>query len=365
MLKHLHKSIAALPIQVHWKWIRGHQDRHKQTFTIWELDNIKVDTLAQECRRNLPLSYIPSNCILSGEGPRVFLDDEKCSKMELKAVQSSYIRSRQTQYWCTKFGLTTKQITTIDWKSQAQAFRPLPLARRQRTIKLSTGQCGISFMMKRWKFEEHNECPFCARSETKEHLFQCQDERVRARWDQHVIRLDDWMATQSTSPTICDAITTSLLTWGEDIVPWSDKPSVQTLMSTQLSIGWYPFVFGFVHKAWHRQQAAYLQVLSSNKNPERWTCMLIQKLFAIAWDMWDHRNYAKHNSLTADKLCQDDQVNQEVRAQFDIGTEGLLPCDRHLLEDFPMVIFQPLTKKKYWLQVVTQARRRYERRQLE
>ena len=135
------------------------------------------------------------------------------------------------------------------------------------------------------------------------------------------------MQAQHTSPTIRDAITTSLLTWGEDIVPSSERSAVQALMQAQQTIGWFPILFGFIHKAWTEHQQAYLQALGSKKHPARWTRMLIQKMFNIAWDMWDHRNHVKHHGPTAARLRHEDDINQKVRAQFDLGSENLLRQD--------------------------------------
>ena len=47
LVTHLKHTISSLPMQVHWQWIKGHQDRVIQHLTLWEIDNIQVNAISQ------------------------------------------------------------------------------------------------------------------------------------------------------------------------------------------------------------------------------------------------------------------------------------------------------------------------------
>ena len=45
---------------------------------------------------------------------------------------------------------------------------------------------------------------------------------------------------------------------------------------------------------WEQAQEAYYKWYRSRKSARRWTTALIQKLWNVAWDLWEHRNGIVH-----------------------------------------------------------------------
>jgi hypothetical protein len=65
--------------------------------------------------------------------------------------------------------------------------------------------------------------------------------------------------------------------------------------SDQSTLGWRNFLEGFLHTSWQATQKIYFARIGSARSPKRWTTALIQKLWDVAWDMWEHRNDILHN----------------------------------------------------------------------
>ena len=69
----------------------------------------------------------------------------------------------------------------------------------------------------------------------------------------------------------------------------------------QQNIGWYPFLLGHVSIHWRSVQQAYYTWIGHRNTGKKWVKQLILQLFNISWDMWEHRNGIKHNTLTPEK----------------------------------------------------------------
>jgi hypothetical protein len=48
-------------------------------------------------------------------------------------------------------------------------------------------------------------------------------------------------------------------------------------------------------KSWQATQQIYFARIGSSRSPKRWTIALIQKLWEVAWNMWEHRNGILHD----------------------------------------------------------------------
>jgi len=53
---------------------------------------------------------------------------------------------------------------------------------------------------------------------------------------------------------------------------------------------------------------------------------------ATAWDMWQHRNEALHNSETNKREILEDDINQEIRLAYGQGWESFPLAARPLLQ---------------------------------
>ena len=83
---------------------------------------------------------------------------------------------------------------------------------------------------------------------------------------------------------------------------------------------------------WSAAQALFLPFTKSPKTSRQWTTALIQKLFNVAWDQWEHRNKYLHDS--ENKFDQEEvkQTDEKIWQEFYIGLRLLAPADRGLFK---------------------------------
>jgi NADH pyrophosphatase NudC (nudix superfamily) len=110
----------------------------------------------------------------------IWLKDKKiCVNLHytLRTATNCYShRQASLDYWEKhgKFGHGT--YSDIDWKATGKAMAKVTISRRHWVAKHSSGFCGTSKMMLRWKKRATDICPRCLNEvEDATHEWQCQD----------------------------------------------------------------------------------------------------------------------------------------------------------------------------------------------
>jgi hypothetical protein len=88
----------------------------------------------------------------------------------------------------------------------------------------------------------------------------------------------------------------------------------------------------------------------------RWTQALISKLWEVSWDMWQHRNHIKHNTITPQLKRDIDKVLEHLAQQKIRGTQGLPAKDHRLINDLPPSKDTPISDLNIWLMAIMAAR---------
>jgi hypothetical protein len=109
---------------------------------------------------------------------------------------------------------------------------------------------------------------------------------------------------------------------------------------------------------------AYYTSLSLDNTGIQWVCQFILQMFNVSWDMWEHRNGIKHNTVTPAKRHKLDAVDAQIQDEFVTGSTQLLPWDKHWLAESPDALINKysLVEKNQWLASVACARWRWTRR---
>jgi hypothetical protein len=142
-----------------------------------------------------------------------------------------------------------------------------------------------------------------------------------------------------------------------------DTPGLLLAIAAQDRIGWRAFFEGCIAVEWSGVQEAHYLWLGRRNTGKRWATSLIVKLWEIAWDLWDHRNQIKINSVTAQDLARRDSILQAVRSEYATGRVGLPRRDWCLFKRPLLTLLE--TSPQYldaWLLRVTIARARQSRR---
>jgi hypothetical protein len=219
-------------------------------------------------------------------------------------------------------------------------------------------------MMHRWKQRASDLCPRCKTEvEDATHDWKCQDPGTLTVWVQSIANLKVWLQNQRTDPGIIEAICANLLAWqGESAapVPVATVDGLRAVVQQQDKIGWKILLEGRPVLGWSTVQDRYLQKIHSRRSGLRWLTALIQKLWFIAWDMWDHRNKVLHD--TENSVARDLQI-QQITDQFAFGKAGLPSEAQALLgRGLKILLHQQPAYQTAWLIWITAARARSERR---
>ena len=143
-----------------------------------------------------------------------------------------------------------------------------------------------------------------------------------------------------------------------------DSVMLQHAIQHQDAIGCDNFFEGRIAKDWEQAQDAYYKWCRSRKSARRWSTALIQQLWNVAWDLWEQRNGIIHDAENAEILNNMAEIDNEIRAQFQQGHDGLQQRD-HSLFTGPVngILTASIVYRQRWLQRVQTARARALRRQ--
>jgi hypothetical protein len=121
---------------------------------------------------------------------------------------------------------------------------------------------------------------------------------------------------------------------------------------------------GHISNYWSDAQQAYYTSLALDNTGKQWVKQLILQRFNISWDMWEHRNGIKYNTVTPARLLATQRLDKKISEEYQTGDKSLLPRDRKW---FPKSLEHTLThyssvQKAQWLASVDNARWRWTRR---
>ena len=86
---------------------------------------------------------------------------------------------------------------------------------------------------------------------------------------------------------------------------------------------------GKVSVRWQAVQHKYFEWLKRRNTGKAWVQALIQKIWEISWSMWDNRNDIRLNTITPANCQAIADLNHQIRAEFDLGTDGVGHRDHH------------------------------------
>jgi hypothetical protein len=92
-------------------------------------------------------------------------------------------------------------------------------------------------------------------------------------------------------------------------------------------------MFGNTSVLWQEIQAQYFREIGKQNSGLRWTSALIQKIWQVAWDQWEHRNAILHNSENLVTQADAVMIVSRVQLELETGIQGLLQGNRYLFDD--------------------------------
>jgi len=107
---------------------------------------------------------------------------------------------------------------------------------------------------------------------------------------------------------------------------------------------------GWINREWQEQQDQIWKQMQSRKSSQRWTSELIKKLWNVAWDMWDQRNEALHDSGLNRELILKKDINDQIKQIYAVVMGQLACMDVGLMWNSVEHQLQlPLQTKQQWV----------------
>ena len=276
---------------------------------------------------------------------------------------SDHIEGKELlEYWESKERFGTGSAEVIHWEAVGKAMSAVGRTRRQWVVKHASGFCATGKMLQRWKQQESAKCPRCEVSvEDARHVWLCKGEGVQTRWEQSIRKLRVWMTMQKTQPNLADVICDRLPAWRLDTEPTVKVLPFLGLCDTvklQDDVGWQAFLEGTPVKQWAEVQQCYYDWIKSKKSGERWLAAVIQKVWDVAWDLWEHRNSIAHGKDSSARLKQ---LQMEITAEFEMGPATVTKDARILFRPGLEIILKgDEAQQMAWIHRIRRARVRFQ-----
>ena len=103
-------------------------------------------------------------------------------------------------------------------------------------------------------------------------------------------------------------------------------------------------------------QQRHFEHLKKRNTGTVWLSKLINQLWLVMWQMWQHRNQVNNSGQTTHDKLTLQALQQQARKEFNLGTKGLPASDHHLLDDPVTVLDLDLPALWAWTSRLTNAR---------
>jgi len=116
---------------------------------------------------------------------------------------------------------------------------------------------------------------------------------------------------------------------------------------------------GWLTRGWRNHQEKIWKHAKSRKSSLRWTAALIQKLWDVSWDMWDHRNKELFAGTPIQQQITHSLVDDQIKELYAGGAQQL-PWDalKFLRQPVETILQYPLASKQIWLDAIRTAQQR-------
>jgi len=359
-------KLASSPVTWIARHVRGHQDKHVpiHLLDMWSQLNVEMDSLAKTYWNQMQPTIQPFYPATQ-PGWSLWIGQRKLSNWDRVSLYNHAQKTDILAHWSKRRGIPENLITSINWEACENAVKRLGLNRALWVPKWLAGYAPVGKVMKRYKFQTHDECPRCSEFEDTIHVIRCESQLATTQWDSSIATLDAWLFQVGTMPDLRHAIVTRLKAWkthSPQIDPQYTWPGVNDLVKKQDLVGWRSFLEGCILHEWAAKQQAYYDWLKRKNTGKRWTTTLIKKLWEVIWDMWQQRNDELKNPTSLASLREHARLDLLISADYANIRRLSLKDRRWFRRPKEVVYTESIDYKNQWLESVSLARARYARR---
>jgi len=149
----------------------------------------------------------------------------------------------------------------------------------------------------------------------------------------------------STEPDLQCAIFQRLKEW-HDNKPCRPVHTTNRLLREAVQqqdlIGWWSFLQGRITQKFERAMEEHYKQITTKKKHNKWTRKLIQQIWELQRQLWEHHNNIEHTEMTPAKQQQLDVMMARARDELQAGCADMQHQDRHLFPEPESVLSMTL-----------------------
>ena len=238
-----------LPINIKWRWIKGHAREKGFWLTWWHLMNEKMDKLAKDYMQDqLDKNREHYSRRLWYEKWALYVNRNKQSSINCNFIYESLYGEQTLDYWRNHHDIPIDPSHKVDWEPARLAINCLSIGIRRFFWKYTSGHVGNRHMLWRREEIETPRCLLCNHEKEKSsHVLQCNNESTKLNFETQLRTvLDRSLNEQKTDPNLHNAIIDILCKWrnGTDINPnnYSEDNGLREAIRDQNNkLNWYHF----------------------------------------------------------------------------------------------------------------------------
>ena len=291
--------------------------------------------------------------------PLIINGEKVCTQLD-QAIKEARHAGKVLKYWEEKGRFGNGKHDNIDWDIVGIAMSAVTRTRRQWVTKHCSGFCATGKMMHRWGKRTSAKCPRCDLDKDAAHVWKCRGSGADDIRTKAMDKLKKELVTAHTLPNLAEVLRDRLTAWQSNsapTVPFSNFLGLRTTIEDQDRVGWQAMLEGMPVFGWEEVQQRYLVWRKKRSTGKRWLLAIIQNLWDIAWDLWDHRNNILHDT---DTNLAEQQQNKELEEEFNKGPNTVTREAKLLFrQGLGRLLALPPSAKQAWLIRIRNARVRY------
>jgi hypothetical protein len=296
---------------------------------------------------------------LPGDSWTILLHNQRISKNVQKRVLEHISSNNMQEYWTHINRLSIQGFDTVDWTAIEKAMLTQTVSRRHWISKHASNNCGTNVTLVKRRQQQSEACTRCGERETAIHVWTCHHAGAEAIWDKFLQSLGLWLHS-TTSTTISQLLVNSLREWRSGELATTDT-SRDNILRSQDEVGWDHVLEGCLNNLWRHAHQNHLNTIECNKSSLKWTVLLLQQLWSVAWELWEHRNHMEH---AFDTTLLMNATESSIAGEISAGFTGLDFVAHLFREDEIQRVLDSSTQLSYkqeWLKRIQTARGRLQR----
>ena len=349
--------------------VYGHQDDSNRNLTLEERLNCFMDAKAKFIARSrAALPHAPTFHRSSLGFGTISINGDRIFSNIQGSIYTHVTHLAYVQRLSTTLEIPTEVLQdSIDWNSFGRARKRCPRSLQSFITKWISNTAATGTVMVARNYRHSAQCPLCPEPhEDVIHVLTCQAPSSSTLRESLLQDLKLWLRSIKTHPDICSFLINGLRSWF--LHPFGDEPLHHTVddqsftaISSQLDLGWYALLCGYLSKSLIQCQHSYYVSLNSKKHGSTWGHQLTMKLWHLTFSIWKHRNSALHESDAIDRLSGIQLLKNAITSEYTRGQEDLpMPYSPFFYFPLPTLLRKLTIYLKRWFMTVRAGHERFQ-----